>query len=205
MKKRLGFTIIELMITIAVIGIGLAIGVPAMNQFVLDNRLVSQINTLNSSLALARSEAVKQNEHTVVCVSSDGATCTAGANWNEGWIVFVDRPEPPDFKIYNFDYDAGDGTGCSEGSTIDCLLAVEAKVAGSNSLVGGEDVPNYISYRGSGIARCDADEDKCSREKTYFTLCDQRGAAHARALAVSNTGRTSSIKTNPTGGALVCP
>ena len=198
MKKRLGFTIIELMITIAVIGIGLAIGVPAMNQFVLDNRLVSQINTLNSSLALARSEAVKQNETTVVCVSSDSATCTAGPDWNEGWIVFVDRNDPPP----DFDYDEGGGNGCAEGSTDDCLLAVEAQVVGSNTLVADASVPGYISFNGSGVARCDGD---CDPDDTYFTLCDQRGAAHARALAISRTGRSSSIKTNPEGGSLVCP
>ena len=197
MKKHLGFTIIELMITIAVIGIGLAIGVPAMNQFVLDNRLVSQINTLNSSLALARSEAVKQNETTVVCVSADGATCTAGANWNEGWIVFVDRSKPPPFV-----YAAGAGTGCNEDSLLDCLVAIEAQVAGSNTLVAHPSVPGYISFNGSGVARCNGD---CDTNTTYFTLCDQRGAAHARALAISRTGRSSSIKTNPEGGSLVCP
>ena len=204
MKKRLGFTIIELMITIAVIGIGLAIGVPAMNQFVLDNRLVSQINTLNSSLALARSEAVKQNELTVVCVSTTGSSCANNTAWTEGWIVFIDRDG-------NLTADLGGGDGCAEGATNDCLLAIEPPMSGKNTLVGGPGVPGLIGFNGTGVARCDANKDGtldpggCAIANTFFTLCDDRGATHARALAVSNTGRTSSIKTNPTGGALVCP
>lgn len=202
MNKRLGFTIIELMITITVLGIGLAIGVPAMNQFVLDNRLVSQINTLNSSLALARSEAVKQNELAVVCVSSDGSSCADNTAWTEGWIIFTDRND-------NLSADLGGGDGCAEGAANDCLLAIEPKVMGTNTLIAGTGVPGLIAFNGTGVARCDKNKDgdleACVLTDTYFTLCDDRGAAYARALAVSKTGRTSSIKTNPAGGALVCP
>jgi type IV fimbrial biogenesis protein FimT len=204
MKKQSGFTIIELMMTIAVLAVGLAIGVPQLNQFILNNRLISQINTLNSSLALARSEAVKQNALTVVCVSSDGADCAADTDWSAGWIVFVDRNGnlAPDFG-------GGGADGCAEDSTDDCLVAVESAVTGSNTLVGGTGVPALIAFNGTGVARCDANEDgateACEIEDTYFTLCDHRGAAHARALTISRTGRTSPLKTTPTGDTLECP
>ncbi len=202
MKKHTGFTLIELMTTIAVLGVGLAIGVPSMQQFVLDNRLVSQINTLNSAFALARSEAVKQNVLTVTCVSTDGATCANNTPWTKGWIIFADRNG-------NLTPNLGGGGGCAEGSTDDCLLAVETTVSGANTLTAAAGAPSLIAFNGTGVARCDANKDgtleDCVIADTYFTLCDQRGAAHARGLAVSKTGRTSSIKAKPAGGALVCP
>jgi prepilin-type N-terminal cleavage/methylation domain-containing protein len=202
MKKQPGFTIIELMITIAVLGIGLAIGVPGMQQFILDNRLVSQINTLNSALALARSEAVKQNLLTVTCVSTNGSTCANNTAWTKGWIIFADRDG-------DLTPDLGGGDGCAEDDTDDCILAIEAEMAGANTLTAAVGVPNLIAFNGTGVARCDANKDgtleDCVIANTYFTLCDHRGAAHARGLAISKTGRTSSIKAKPAGGALVCP
>lgn len=204
MKKARGFTILELMLTVAVLATGLVIAVPAMNQFILDNRLVSQINTLNSSLALARSEAVKQNALVVVCVSTDGSSCAADADWTSGWILFVDRNGDLDPDL------GGEGDdGCAQDSTDDCLVAVESTVFGNNTLVAGDGVPGLIAFNGTGVARCDANEDAalegCALEDTYFTLCDHRGDAHARALAISQTGRTSALRATPTGDALECP
>jgi type IV fimbrial biogenesis protein FimT len=202
MEKVLGFTILELMATVAVLATGLVIAVPAMNQFILDNRLVSQINTLNSSLALARSEAVKQNTLVVVCASADGASCANDTKWTSGWITFVDRNG-------DLEPDLGGDDGCVQDATDDCLVAVENTVFGSNTLVAGDGVLSLIAFNGTGAARCDANEDAalegCVLDDTYFTLCDHRGDAHARALAISQTGRTSALRSTPTGDALECP
>ena len=202
MRRHLGFTLHELMLTIAVLAIGLAIAVPQMRSVILNNRLVSQINTLNSALALARSEAVKQNTLTVVCVSEDGAECADDADWSDGWLVFVDRNG-------DLAYDEGGGDGCSEGDTDDCLVAVEGPMTGENTLVGGAGVGAVIAFNGMGIARCDADADgtteACDLEDAFFTLCDFRGAGHARALTISPTGRTAPSTTGPSGAALECP
>ena len=201
MKSTRGFTIIELMTTIAVFGVMLAIGTPAMKQTILNNRLVSQLNALGSSLALARSEAVKQNQLAVVCVSTDGAACAAGEDWNKGWMIFVDKNGDlsPDF---------GGGDGCADGSDDDCLIASEAALTGQATLRGADSVPAVIAYNGSGTARCDADDDgaleNCVNADTYFVLCDERGDSHARALAVSQTGRTAILTTQIDGTALEC-
>lgn len=201
MQRTRGFTIIELMTVVAVLGVALGIGVPAMNQFILDNRLTSQLNSLSSALAVARSEAIKQNQRTVVCVSSDGATCAvSGTDWNNGWIVFVDR---------NTDFipDLSGADGCAAGATNDCLISVQGNLNGVNTLRGATGVKKLIAYLGNGTAGCPGVGTKtasCVNASSYFVLCDQRGATYAKAFAISSTGRTSIITSKPNGGALAC-
>jgi type IV fimbrial biogenesis protein FimT len=88
-----GFTIIELMVTLAVAGMLTAMAVPAFNNFVLNDRDIGQINSLVASLNYARSEAIKLNNGGVqVCTSSDGLNCNGGTAWNSGWIVTETLP-----------------------------------------------------------------------------------------------------------------
>lgn len=205
MNRTRGFTIIELMTVVAVLGVALAIGVPSMSSFLLDNRLVSDLNSLSSALTLARSEAIKQNRRTVVCASVDGATCVTDGKWEKGWMVFVDRNA-------NLTPDFGVGDGCADGATDDCLLLAEHALPGAEnvghsgqliSLRAGTGIGNVIAYNGSGTPRCAG--ANCVNANTYFTICDNRGAGHARGLAISQTGRASVIETLLDGSALVCP
>lgn len=205
MKMSAGFSIVELMITIVVLGIALTFAVPNMQQFIMNNRLTSQLNLLSSNLALARNEAIKQNAFVVMCATSDGESCAdAESPWQSGWIVFVDRNADlaPDLE----------DDGCAEGATEtdgDCLVTFQSALNGPNVLMGAEGVPKLVGYDGSGSLLCDADDDdtrdsSCDSEDTYFTLCDPRGAAHAKALAISNTGRVSILTKAPNGDDLSC-
>jgi type IV fimbrial biogenesis protein FimT len=85
-----GFTIIELMLTIAVAAVILSIGVPSYQGLMERNQLTSGINQFISSMSLARSEAIKRNQRVLICPSNDGATCS-GIQYESGWIIFVDR------------------------------------------------------------------------------------------------------------------
>lgn len=81
-----GFTLIELMVTIAVMAILLGIAVPSFNEAMLSSKLASYANSLSSSAVLARSEAIKRNTPVTLCVSSSGAACGTGS-WEQGWVV----------------------------------------------------------------------------------------------------------------------
>jgi len=125
-----GFTVVEMMIALAVAGILVSFAVPAFNTSIQNNRMATQINELHTALSLARSEAIKRNTDTTVCRSSDGASCTG--TWSDGWIVFVDD---------NFDgtVDAGEE-----------ILRVHGALEGENTL---EFSQTRVIYASSGIAR----------------------------------------------------
>lgn len=84
-----GFTLVELMITIAVMAIGLALAYPSFSGVFRSNRVATGTNTLMASLNLARTEAIRSNRGAGVCSSADGEQCN-GANWDAGWLVFTD-------------------------------------------------------------------------------------------------------------------
>jgi len=89
-KFLAGFTIIELMLTIAVAAVILTLGVPSFQGLMERNQLTSNINRFISSLALARSESIKRNQRVVVCPSNDGIECANAGGYDNGWIIFVD-------------------------------------------------------------------------------------------------------------------
>lgn len=86
--KNNGFSLIELLVTLSLVGIILSIGMPSMQNFIKSERLDTQVTTLHSFVGLARSEAVKRGDAVSLCASSDQASCTG--TWTQGWIVFED-------------------------------------------------------------------------------------------------------------------
>lgn len=81
-----GYTLVELMVTLAVVGILAAVAVPAMTSLIAGNRLAGASSELASSLQLARSEAIRRNAQVTICASNNGTTCAASTDWSS-WIV----------------------------------------------------------------------------------------------------------------------
>ena len=88
LKQTKGFTLIELMVTLAVAAIVLGIAVPSFNTQILNNRSIALGEDFATALNFVRSEAVKRGGRVSLCASSDGATCVG--NWVDGFIAFVD-------------------------------------------------------------------------------------------------------------------
>lgn len=90
MRKRTssnrGFTLIEMMVAIAVATILSMIAVPSFRNASLSSQLRSSANDFVASANLARSEAIKRGTAVTMCVSAGGSSCTAGG-WEQGWIV----------------------------------------------------------------------------------------------------------------------
>jgi type IV fimbrial biogenesis protein FimT len=86
--RRAGFTIIELMITVAVASVLLGLAVPSFNQMIVGSRLTAQSNEMVAAINLARSEAIKRNANVTLCRSGIGSTTCAGAAgiW-QNWII----------------------------------------------------------------------------------------------------------------------
>ncbi|MGD9888547.1 MAG: GspH/FimT family pseudopilin [Halothiobacillaceae bacterium] len=88
--KPHGFTLLELMITIAIAAILLAIAVPSFQGLINSSRLTGTTNELVAALSQARSEAIRTNARVSICASNNNTACTglvAGA-W-PGYIVFT--------------------------------------------------------------------------------------------------------------------
>ncbi|UOD29772.1 GspH/FimT family pseudopilin [Massilia violaceinigra] len=140
-----GFTLPELLITLAVLAIATAVGLPLMKDFVDDSAVSAQAEQLLASVNYTRSEAVKRNSRVSMCRSADGKVCSALADgvvngdWHAGWLVFVD----------------GGTVGIKDGD--DEVLRVQSGVPGKAQLTGTGDVVNFISYNGTGQTRNDGE------------------------------------------------
>lgn len=87
-KGSEGFTLIELMVTIAILAIVIGVAIPSFTSQIRNNRSAALAEELATALNYARSEAVKRSGLVSLCASGDGATCSN--DWTEGWMVFVD-------------------------------------------------------------------------------------------------------------------
>ena len=100
-RLYLGFTLIELSITLAIITILAGVAGPAMAGFIEHQRATATAAALTTHMQLARMAAVSRNRRAVLCPSSDGSHCTDGTDWSSGWMLFVDddgnrRPDRDD-------------------------------------------------------------------------------------------------------------
>ena len=89
--RAAGFTMVELLTTIAIASILLTLAVPSFQYVTNSNRIASELNGLVGDLQFARAEAIKEGRTVTVCVSADGQNCLTNATtWQSGWIVFSD-------------------------------------------------------------------------------------------------------------------
>ncbi len=190
-----GFTLIELMMTLAVMSILMVVGVPAFQTFVQNNRQTAEHNDLIMALLSARSEAVRTNVPVVICVSADGQTCSNSPNWEQGWIVFTDVVNTnPATEEGVVNATAGSKAEVCEFDE-DCVLAVYGGLgAGGTLRLSGAGTNNAIVYDATGA----------SDVSGTFTLCIPNSTVQKQ-IVVSSTGRPMTDKLNPGTKVMSCP
>lgn len=133
MNKNNGFTLVELMVVMAIVGILLAVGAPGMRAYISNSASNSLSSTLLIDIMYARNHAIS-NEVIVKMIptgSSDSGISTftpnsAGVNWGEGWDIFEDSDndnviDAPDELIIRNHASFGPGAHISSGPASELL------------------------------------------------------------------------------------
>ena len=86
------FTLIELLITVSVLGVLMAIALPNLRDFVVSNRLSSQVNGFIGLINYARSEAIVRNQSVLICAKQAANNeCSNAEIWSDLEVqAFVD-------------------------------------------------------------------------------------------------------------------
>lgn len=91
--SRQGYSLVEVLMTLIIVGILVAIAYPSYRSFIQNTRVTTLTNDFMSSLAYARAEALKGDVAVTICPTADDNyyDCGPAANWPRGWIIFQDR------------------------------------------------------------------------------------------------------------------
>ena len=93
-----GYSLLELMLTIAVAAMILTLGLPSFSALKARNAQRVEINALFHAVHLARKGSIMRKQVVSLCPTADGLTCNPGRDWSGGFLVFEnsDRDEPPE-------------------------------------------------------------------------------------------------------------
>jgi type IV fimbrial biogenesis protein FimT len=160
-----GFSLIELLVVMAIMAILLAVSLPSFQQAIESNMTNSQAKLFLTTLSLARSEAIKRGGNVGICASSNGLDCDAGA-WNDGWLVFHDANE-----------DANGASGSVDGG--DTVIRVFDPMGSATVTTF---TANWMAYSALGYSATGGTQT--------LLICPATGtAANARSIEIGPSGR----------------
>lgn len=177
-RQSNGFTIIELMIVVSILGVLASIAIPSFTELIQNNRRTTVVNELVANLLLARSEASKRGQPLSICaIPSNGSNLCATSdktNWNYGWIVFLDTND--------------DG------------------IAAAGDMI-RQYVNNYpdlkVTSFGSGPVILRPFNQNSSNGT--IKICDKRGSSKARTIIIAPNGRARVSEKDAANADIVCP
>jgi type IV fimbrial biogenesis protein FimT len=170
LKKYSGFTIIELLIVVSIVGVLSMIAVPGMGVFIKENRIVAQANSILTSLHNARNETISR------AVDVRVEPITAGNDWSGGWLIRIDGNNDGDFS-----------------DTEDTAIRYFDAIENANLIVKDKDdaAVNTIVYEPEGDITEDKDvkltltPDVCTSGKDYIRTVTVKISGHARVASSS--------------------
>jgi type IV fimbrial biogenesis protein FimT len=177
-----GFSLIELMITISIFAILVAMAAPSFNNVIVGNKLASARDNLVSALQFAKTEAISRNTEVAICPSTDSATCSGSEDWSDGWIIYED-------------------TGAGTTSTVGTIIRVQAEVSNIEVVHNGHRntlTPDlFIRYIPRGYA---SDSSPIPAQTVGF--CDPEDRVEARTIII---GQTTGSARAGVAADVVCP
>jgi len=171
-----GVTLIELTMTLAVLGVVSSIAIPSFASAMRSNQATSYFNLLIGTLQMARAEALREHTTVLVCPGDPAHGCTGSLNWHQGWMVVL-RPGP-----------RGQPDAGSRIVKVQQALPKGVRVESSRGR-------HRVQYRADGSARG-------SNLSLRFCLGDQ--ATAERALVVNNAGRARKVTGKALAGLPPC-
>lgn len=148
MKTSCGFSLVELMITVAILAIVAFIAVPSFTTMLGTNHLSTQTNDFISAIAFARSEAIGRNQSITLCKSTSASdnTCAGGTTAWTDWIVTNDQSGGPSNTLRR-----GGGSSVAGRPTVSSTLVDDLIVFRSSGLAEVAAGANTIRICYSGI------------------------------------------------------
>lgn len=129
-----GFTLLELLVTLSIAAILLAVAIPSYRGVVQRNAMAAAVNDLVGDLNYARSEAVTRGQMVLVCKSANQTACTTNGGWNQGWIVYAPAPN---------------STAVTQNNRLRVKSSLETQI----QISGNANVANVIGFDANGFAR----------------------------------------------------
>ena len=169
-----GYSLLELMMTIAVAALILTLGLPSFSALKARNAQRVEINALFHAVHLARKGSIMRKQVVSLCPTADGLTCNPGRDWSGGFLVFEnsDRDEPPELD---------DG----EILLYRHLGSPSVKIAANR---------RGFTLRATFLRATNG----------TLVVCDRAGRVSPRALVISYTGRPRVAERTPGGAPYSC-
>ncbi|MCG9695996.1 GspH/FimT family pseudopilin [Shewanella sp. Isolate11] len=158
----IGFTLVELMVTIAVAAILLAIGVPSLTSIYESVRVNNNIEKINNILAFARNQAISYGATVNVCAYASATSC--GTNWGNGIRVFITDADGADHELRAIDgFNSNDAV---KGPTATLTFSSEGLSPSNGSFIycprGNSSGSKSVTVSSSGLITYDTDNQGCS-------------------------------------------
>lgn len=175
MESPGGFTLIEMLLALALLALAGSLAMPTFRLLQLDAVRTREVNQFVQAVHLARGEALKRNVVVSLCPSADARACAAaGTPWHSGWIVFANR----------------DGDTPADRDPGEPLLRAYPAWR-DGRILANRDFLSFRAFGQSGVT-------------STYVFCDERGTAGARAVIISQTGRPRLADRTAAGTALAC-
>lgn len=174
-RRVRGFTLLELMAVLAIVGILTGVAFPSMRTLVRSVQLSTASNDLLAGILMARSEAIKRNARVAICKSADGVLCAASGGWHQGWMVFHDA----------------NNNGARESG--EAIVHRQQALHSDLRVTGNLTVARYVSYAPNGTTM----HTSGSFQAGTITVCNQSTeAGAARQIILNSNGRPRVQKTS---------